>query len=337
MSILDTENPQIDTDQKHDSGKKSEESKTDTTFSVVSLFSGCGGFDLGIMGGFDFCGQNYPATSFKVVWANDIDRYACKIYRQNISEDIIEADINNLNLESLPKDCDVLLGGFPCQDFSVAGRRKGLESERGLLYRSMVEAVKIAQPRVFVAENVFGLVTLTGALNKIKEDFEEVGYHGVMEYVWQAADFGVPQNRRRVFIIGWKDEDDLEKFEFPNPESFPDMSTKQAIDDLASYEWGEFDGHTWALAKRRKDLQGNEIMPADGFAYTIRAEHHMNIQFHYSLPRRVSVREAARLQTFPDTFLLGDVSKHQGYRMIGNAVPPLMAYRLAEKLEEALQ
>ena len=337
MSILDIEDPGINSSQKYDPGIKSEETNKDATFSVVSLFSGCGGFDLGIMGGFDFCGQSYPTTSFKVVWANDIDRYACKIYRQNISEGIIEADINDLDLKSLPKGSDVLLGGFPCQDFSVAGRRKGLESERGLLYRSMVEAVRIVRPRVFIAENVYGLVTLPGALDKIKEDFDGVGYHGVREYVWQAADFGVPQNRRRVFIIGWKDENDLEKFEFPDPESFHEMSTRQAIDDLSSHEWGEFDGHTWALAKRREDLQGNEIMPADGFAYTIRAEHHMNIQFHYSLPRRVSVREAARLQTFPDTFLLGDVSKHQGYRMIGNAVPPLMAYRLAEKLEEALQ
>ena len=296
-------------------------------FTVVSLFSGCGGFDLGFMGNFDFAGHHYPDTGFRVQWANDIDKYACSIYRLNLSPDIIEGDIRGVAMDSLPSRPDVLLGGFPCQDFSVSGNRKGFSSDRGLLYRSMVDAVKTIRPRVFVAENVYGLVTLPGALDVVKADFSAIGYHGVREYVWQAADYGVPQNRKRVFIIGWKSEKEARQFSFPA--TVKPMTTREAIDDLAGYGWNEFDGHTWALAKKRPDLQGNETTPADGYAYTIRAEHHMNIQFHYSQDRRISVREAARIQTFPDNFLLGAVSKHQGYRMIGNAVPPVMAHRLA--------
>jgi len=248
----------------------------------------------------------------------------------------VEADIREIDLKAI-SSADVLLGGFPCQDFSVAGGRKGFSTERGVLYRSMVRAVKVVKPRVFIAENVFGLTTLPGALDKVKEEFSDAGYEGVREYIWQAADYGVPQNRKRVFIIGWREKSDALKFRFPSSNIHRKLTSKAAIDDLTDYEWGEFDGHTWALAKKRTDLQGNETTPADGFAYTIRAEHHMNIQFHYSLPRRLSVREAARLQSFPDSFLIGDISKHQAYKMIGNAVPPVMAHRVAVAVREVLQ
>lgn len=307
------------------------------TQNIVSLFAGCGGLDLGFTGGFKFNRKTYDRLPFEIIWANEIDKYACQIYRENMNHEIIEGDIwDIIKAGDVPKKVDILLGGFPCQDFSQAGKRRGFQSERGTLYRAMVEMAKILRPKVFIAENVQGLLSIPHALETIKNDFADAGYHGIEAYPVQASDYGIPQKRSRVFIIGWRHKKHANAFEFPTPQGIKPLFVKQAINDLADKDWEEVDGHTWALAKRRADLQGNETTPADGFAYTIRAEHHMNIQYHYNDKRRLSVREAARLQTFPDTFKLGGVSKNQGYRMIGNAVPPVLAWRIACAVREAL-
>ena len=303
---------------------------------IASLFAGCGGLDLGFIGGFRFGGDTYDRIHHKLLWANDIDPYACKVYRENLGRDIVEADIREvLDAGKLPPSVDILLGGFPCQDFSQAGKRLGFKTDRGVLYRAMVEVAQLVGPKVFVAENVKGILSMEGALDTIKRDFADAGFQNVREYPVQAGDYGVPQNRQRVFIVGWKYKKHGKAFQFPK-EPGKTLTTKQAIDDLKDKVWGEVDGHTWALAKHMPGLQGNETMPADGLAYTIRAEHHMNIQFHYSVARRVSVREAARLQSFPDEFRLGSVSKNQGYKMIGNAVPPVLAWHLARAVHKAL-
>ena len=303
---------------------------------IVSLFSGCGGMDIGFTGGFKFAGRTYRKFPADIIFANDIDKYACQAYRENIGLEIVEGDIGAiLSGDDMPERADILLGGFPCQDFSHAGRRKGFNSERGILYRAMVEVAKKIKPRVFVAENVKGLTTIDGVLETIKRDFKDAGFASVEAYPVECADFGIPQKRARVFIIGWRNQHDADAFTFPT-HAKKAMTVKQAIDDLAKTGWDEFDGHTWALAKRRPDLQGNEVTPPDGLAYTVRAEHHMNIQYHYSEERRLSVREAARLQTFPDTFKFGKISKNQGYRMIGNAVPPVMAWQIAREINKVL-
>ena len=303
---------------------------------IASLFAGCGGLDLGFIGGFKFAGRVYGRIPHTLLWANDIDSYACKVYRENLGRDIVEADIREvLDAGKSTARADILLGGFPCQDFSQAGKRLGFKTDRGVLYQAMVQVAQQMGPKVFVAENVKGILSIEGAIDTIKRDFMRAGFQSVQEYPVQAGDYGIPQNRQRVFIIGWKHKKHGEAFQFPKGTG-QTLNTKQAIDDLKDKEWGEVDGHTWALAKHMPGLQGNETMPADGLAYTIRAEHHMNIQFHYSLSRRVSVREAARLQSFPDEFRLGGVSKNQGYRMIGNAVPPVLAWHLAKAIHKAL-
>ena len=302
---------------------------------VVSLFAGCGGLDLGFKGGFRFANRNCRKLSSEIIWANEIDQYACRAYRSNVGCEIVEGDIWDVLKDGLPKG-DILLGGFPCQDFSWAGKRKGFNSKRGQLYQAMVDAAKQVQPQVFVAENVKGLLSIPNAMATIKKDFCEAGFNFMDHYVVNVSDYGIPQNRERVFIIGWRDADSAAAFQFPNPQELK-ISVKGLIDDLANVQWDGVDGHKWAMAKRRPELQGNEVTPAEGVAYTIRAEHHMNIQFHYNDHRRLSVREAARLQSFPDNFVFEGISKHQAYKMIGNAVPPFMAWQIANAIEGALQ
>ena len=303
---------------------------------VVSLFSGCGGMDIGFHGGFEACGRYYDRLPFQVIWANDIDSYACEAYRLNIGNDVVCGDIRAiLDSEALPTKTDVLLGGFPCQDFSQAGLRKGFNSERGLLYRSMVEVARRLTPKVFVAENVSGLTTIPGAIDTIKQDFAEAGFASVRAYSVQCADYGVPQSRKRVFIVGWQCQDDADRFVFPDPTETP-TTVKEAIGDLEDKDWGEVDGHTWSRAKFLKGLQGNTITPADGIAYAVRAEHHGHIEYHYSGDRRLSVREVSRLQTFPDEFVFDSISQSRGYKMIGNAVPPVMAWHIANAIGEVL-
>lgn len=123
---------------------------------VVSLFSGCGGMDLGLIGGFDFLGKHYSKTGFKIIWANEINPAACKTYRDNFGNYIVEGDISE-KINTIPASADIVVGGFPCQDISINGKMLGVNGKRSSLYTYIVEAVKRVQPKVFIAENVGGL------------------------------------------------------------------------------------------------------------------------------------------------------------------------------------
>ena len=299
---------------------------------VVSLFSGCGGMDLGFMGGFKFMGKTYDVMPFDIVWANDISPDACKTYERNLKHPIVCQDVTTVDISRLPI-ADVVLGGFPCQDFSIAGKRRGFQSERGLLYRFMVDVVKHCEPKVFVAENVKGLLSIPGAIDSIQADFEAAGYN-VRWRVLNAADYGVPQNRERVLIIGIKHGIDDDSIDWPEP-CRKQISAKQALSGLESKEWSESTGHIWSKAKITTG-QGQKPIKPDSPSVTIRAEHHGNIEYHYSLDRRLSVREAARLQSFPDSFQFVSPMS-QAYRQVGNAVPPVMAWRVANSVLDILQ
>ncbi len=194
------------------------------TYKTISLFSGCGGLDLGFQGNFKSLDTKYAKTNFDVVWSNDIDKNACQTYKENLNKDIVCADIRDLltnkyiNLfdKPIPKKVDIVLGGFPCQDFSHAGKRKGFDSERGTLYQAMLEVVKETEPLVFLAENVKGLLTMNkgDVIQQIIKEFESLGYN-VSYKLFITADFGVPQKRERVIIIGTR-KDILPYFDFPN-------------------------------------------------------------------------------------------------------------------------
>ena len=304
-------------------------------FSVISLFSGCGGMDLGFKGGFEFLGQKYSRLPFEIVWANDLNEAACRTYEKNIGEHIVQGDIWKA-METIPQSADVVIGGFPCQDISVNGKGAGVFGKRSGLNRAMVEIVAKTQPKIFVAENVKGLLMRHNAesLKRVLADFRGLGYD-VTFALYNTAGFGVPQTRERVIIVGTHPS--AAKFNPPtairSKEQY--ISAREAIDDLAKMpEKPEFN-HVWSRANKSGE-QGNRKLIASRPGYTIRAECHGNIQFHYDLPRRISMREAARFQSFPDNFLF-DSKLRETERQVGNAVAPVFAWHLARAVERSLK
>lgn len=301
---------------------------------VISLFSGCGGMDLGFTGGFTFLDKDYPKTGFKIIWANEISSAACKTYRKNLGDYIIEGDISE-QINNMPEYADVIIGGFPCQDISINGKMLGLNGNRSSLYTYIVEAVKRVHPKVFVAENVGGLLLKknSDAFKKIMEDFGALGYN-IDCRLYHAEDYGVPQTRERVFIVGTRRE--LPVFIPPVMTTHESpVTVKAAIEDLTDRPEDKEFSHIWSKANVSGE-QGNRRMIADRPGYTIRAECHGNIQFHYSLPRRISMREAARIQSFPDEFVF-PCGLRDTERQIGNAVPPVLGWHVANSVKNVIQ
>lgn len=331
------------------------------TYTVASLFSGCGGLDLGIMGGFSvYEGENkktFSKNPFKVVWANDIQPDAVETYKHNIGNHIVCKDISDIDTSEIP-DVDIVLGGFPCQDFSISGKQCGFSSERGNLYKQMLRVVKDKRPIAFIAENVKNILNPKlidleknqSVIDTICQDFNALGYN-ITAASLHAPDYGIPQRRDRVFIVGIRA--DLKKtFHYPLPHHKP-MTSKEAIDDL----WGKEESlsvpnhNQMSLAKfkppQKNGNQGNYQIPENGPSQVMRAEHHMNIQAHYrtlkeeepenrNYWRRLTVREAARLQTFPDSFTFVG-TKSQGYKQLGNAVPPILGWYVGRALINSLE
>lgn len=315
---------------------------------VVSLFSGCGGMDIGFKGNFSFLGQTYADLDFDIVFANDIMEKACESYEAHFKHKPVCMDIKEyLDKGNSIPNCNVVIGGFPCQDFSVAGKRQGFSTERGRLYEQMKRVVLLKKPEIFIAENVKGLTNLVGALEKIKSDFGNThpGYR-ISDHLLMAADYGVPQTRERVIIVGVR-KDCLADFYPPTPthafdeyndgERLPWVTAKEAIHDL----WGTEkkskhlpNQNQYSKARNYGEhLQGNKPIRADYPSPTIRAEHHGNIEFHYNKKRRLTVRECARIQSFPDNFEFKG-SGSSAYVQIGNAVPAVLAWHIAKSVKE---
>lgn len=414
------------------------ESGTDKeTLNMLSLFSGCGGMDLGFEGGFsvlkssvnevlnpDFINKEFDnnfvqlnKTRFKTVFANDIlidarnawvnyfskRGHNAEDYQTDSIVDLVKLHQNGTKV--FPENIDIVTGGFPCQDFSIAGKRKGFDSHknhkgeintktcateetRGKLYMWMKEVIEITQPKIFIAENVKGLVNLSNVKDIIQNDFSNAGDNGYLVLnprVLHAADYGVPQSRERVFFIGIKKsalkKSALEQLEkenisdkynpYPKPthayttdgeglnrhvdlkELFANLEEPEKSKDLSHmfYSKAKFMG---------KHCQGQIEIKPDGISPTIRAEHHGNIEFRRLSKenggiltdelskglkeRRLTPRECALIQTFPPDyeFVIANkqgrkgsylVSPSKAYKVIGNAVPPLLAYNLAKRIE----
>lgn len=317
--------------------------KEKNKYSVTSLFAGCGGLDLGFLGGFESLEKSYSKRNFYIEWANDVDPSACITFKKYFKHDIVCGSITHIldgshdsvRTNPLPESTDIVLGGFPCQEFSHAGKRRGFNSEKGVLYRSMGEVIKRTKPLLFVAENVKGLLTIDGgtAIDVIKADFSSLGYH-VNHKLLLAADYGVPQTRERVIIIGTR-KDFLPKFEdndYPKPTHLNNhVSAGFALANLEHIEEGDFPNHFWSKAKKNKG-QGNNLIKKDKPGPTMRTEHHGNIEFHWNGKRRLSAREAARIQSFPDDIEFFP-STSQAYKQIGNAVPPVLGWHIAKSIE----
>lgn len=401
---------------------------------VLSLFSGCGGMDIGFEGDF-ICLKNsinerihsdwiiedhdkwvkVKPTGFKTVFANDIRpdakaawvSYFSKIYDNANDIYHIESIVDVVKRAKagenvFPDDIDIITGGFPCQDFSVAGKRKGFNSEkshngnrlevgepsiesRGQLYVWMRDVISIVQPKLFVAENVKGLTSLKTAKEIIEQDFADAadgGYLVLPARVLHAADYGVPQSRERVIFFGFKKSalkdialvelsqsiisDDYDPYP-PQTHNFTikgsnlqDFVTcNETLEDLLEPDVAlDISQTKYSKAKYMPRGQGNAEIKLNSLSPTIRSEHHGNIEFrrlsaehggkHYEelslgkRERRLTIRECARIQTFPDDyqFILPKtannvaVSSSDAYKIIGNAVPCVLAYNIAMRLSE---
>ncbi len=308
-------------------------------YSVVSLFAGCGGLDYGFLGGFDYNGIGFPRLPYKVIAAYDKEQKCVDTYNLNIADHAKVCDLSKYDPANVPS-ADVLIGGFPCQDFATCGPRHGLTSQRGRLYQALVNYASHHQPKVVVGENVPGLANLQGgkALKTIVADIENAGYR--ME-VWTmfAPDYGVPQNRTRLFIVGVRN--DLKGFP-EKPEKThvgAHRSIKWAIQDLESVldETVPNQSQYFKASKAKKgNGQGDEVSVPSLPAYTVRANAKSRVQFHYLLQRRLTIRECARLQTFPDSFLFPH-SATTNVMQIGNAVPPMLGHIVALKIADWLK
>lgn len=421
--------PQYDMFFNNGDGERHEEG----TLRVLSLFSGCGGMDLGLEGGFichNHSVQNpewvhhqindnwslLHKTSFRTVFACDILEEAKQTWlnymsRFNVNPDIfhLESIVDLVKLHEngcnvFPHDIDVVTGGFPCQDFSVAGKRKGFDSSvlhdgkrrfndnpteetRGKLYMWMKQVIDIVQPKMFIAENVKGLVSLGDVKNVIQHDFATANgndYIVLDPQVLHAGNYGVPETRERVIFIGIKRsalkpeavralENGImtpEYDPYPRPTHNYNVNMKELASPVTCNEVlgglpepensNDLSHKFFSKAKYLSNgSQGQTEINMKGLGPTIRSEHHGNIEFRRLSKmhggknltelkkglkeRRLTPRECALIQTFPPDYHFVLYNKHSkkykvspsgAYKVIGNAVPPMLAYNIARRIQE---
>ncbi|MGV8905916.1 MAG: DNA cytosine methyltransferase [Acetobacterium sp.] len=320
---------------------------------IVSTFSGCGGLDLG----FHDCG-------YQTIWANDFSEWAVKTFQRNLGNVIVHGDITKIDPytdKSIP-GCDLVLGGFPCQDFSIIWKQPGLKGERGGLYRNFLEFVDAKKPKAFIAENVKGLLTANKnkAIETIINDFKSItpGYL-VKPHLYNFAEYGVPQFRERVLIVGIRIDTGF-NFVHPKPTHGPNgklpyVTAGEAIEGAEKVPYNN--QHINQKEKTTKMLEmipegGNFTdIPKDSPYYVKGMISHVYRRitrnepaktiiaaggggtwgYHYPEPRALTNRERARLQAFPDDFIF-EGSNTEARRQIGNAVPPQGVHALAERL-----
>jgi DNA (cytosine-5)-methyltransferase 1 len=397
---------------------------------IISLFAGAGGMDLG-----------FKNAGFDIMWANDFDPDSVKTYKRNFGDHIVLGDIEKIRTNNMPDNPDVVIGGFPCQGFSIANLGRSVDDSRNKLYKQMLRVIRVKKPKYFVAENVAGILTLgKGAvIQKIIKDFKSIGYK--VDYkLLNAADYGVPQARRRVFIIGNRLDLDnpypKQSHQTPSTKKtlFSDLhekhiTTKDAIGFLSKAPltnkvfysknrvihnhvgdtnvhdefWGrkypvdQFDICDYLKKWRKKaGISTKKVDEHFGYAHTaghwfrkdnnsgsipnpddwrglkkllgfdnkydkqvttlvkkkIQFEQSLRIsnwntpsdtltatspEIHVNLKRRLSVRECAILQTFPDDFVFEGATFRSMHKQIGNAVPVLLAEKVAKEIKKMIE
>ena len=337
---------------------------------LISLFSGCGGLDLG-----------FKEAGFNVVWANDFDSDAQNVYNLNYElgkhdVEIDPRDILTVDENDIP-DCDILTAGFPCQPFSNAGNRKGVHDSRGMLYKECLRIIERKMPKVIVFENVKGLLSTKyvdgrNLVEVIIEDLSKIGGTGYdVEYrLLNASDYGVPQNRQRVFFVGVRKDLGLADFEFPKKQPKKKLTLSNVLDmpdGLPNQvDWGfspqalemvEYitEGGSWKdvpyerLAPRFQRIRDNmkKYRSPNFYRRFSRDEINGTITaaaqpencgiIHPTENRRYTIREVARIQSFPDDFVFIDDSPRNitaMYKVIGNAVPVVLAQNIATAIME---
>lgn len=305
--------------------------------------------DLGALGGFSFLGKDYPRHNTEIVYAVDFDEYCSKIYNSNFGHKCLVKDVRDIKIEEVP-DCDILMGGFPCQSFSISAQnppRLGYKDERGMLFFEMVKILKAKQPRFFIAENVKGLLSANKgkAFPMILKEFESAGYKIVYKLL-NASEYGVPQKRERVIIVGFRDNEDVTKFRYPTKVKLADRKVlgdvlieEENLNEKLFFSERAVAGMMAVREKMNKGRAMNVNEPCN----TISA-HLAKVSLNSTDPvlmvdgryRRFSTREAARIQSFPDSFKLEVVSQGRQYKAIGNAVPPVLMWNVMKQIKNVV-
>jgi DNA (cytosine-5)-methyltransferase 1 len=365
---------------------------------VVSLFSGCGGFDLG-----------FKLSGYNIIWANEILKDACESYRLNIGDHIVCEDITKISLDSIPK-ADIVIGGPPCQSFSLVGKRDPGDIRSGLVW-NYLDIINKIKPKIFLMENVYGIKSAKNpdgskVIDNLNKAFADLGYSTEV-FSLNAADYGVPQLRKRVFIVGNNLGMKITEPPKTHSEKLDDINWVDAVNGLKNWvtsfeaisdlsntnESGiakylkspdnpflmlmrngekQTDLHITPYASA-KDMELIKVIPPGGNyqdvpdeisttrilnfkktggrtttygrlapdkpSYTINTHfNRLNVgcNIHYEHERLISLREALRLQSFPDKFKLFSSNKRNYYVQVGNAVPPLLSLAWAKHLKNYL-
>ena len=318
---------------------------------IVSLFTGAGGLDLG-----------FEKAGFRTIWANEYDKTIWATFEHNFPKAKLDKrSVIDISPEEIP-DADGIIGGPPCQSWSEAGAGRGINDSRGQLFNDYIRILKVKQPKFFLVENVSGILHPKHAesFNRFIKSFEDAGYK-VSWKLLDANDYNVPQNRLRVIIIGYR-KDLKKKFEFPEPEKYKPV-LKDAIWDLRrakpAKDKNKTNGDKLTVPNHEYKNGGfstiymsrNRVRSWDEPSFTIQAGGR-HAPIHPKAPkmkfvsqnkrifepghedeyRRLSVRECARIQTFPDDFIFKYEDIANGYKMIGNAVPVNLAYAIAKQI-----
>lgn len=320
---------------------------------LISLFAGAGGLDLG-----------FEKAGFEIAAANEYDKTIWATYEKNHIAPLIKGDIREISSKNFPP-CDGIIGGPPCQSWSEAGSLKGIDDPRGQLFYEYIRILKDKKPKFFLAENVKGMMANrhSSAVEKITAQFEEAGYDVFIKLL-NALDYGTAQDRKRIFYVGFRKDLNV-KFEFPHPYPYK-LTFKDIIYDLkdsavAALEKNKTNGANCAVVNHEYFtgtystifMSRNRVRSWDKPAFTVQASGRQS-QLHPQAPpmlkvdtnqfcfvkgyenlyRRLTIREAARVQGFPDDFTFIYTSLNDGYKMIGNAVPVELAYAMAEQIKK---
>ena len=314
---------------------------------VASLFCGCGGTDVGLLGGFEYLGRLYDAYNIEIVYANDIDKNACSIFELNFGLKPDNRDIRDVDAYGLP-DFDILTGGFPCQSFSIIAqnpKRLGVKDDLGKLFFDMCRVLREKQPKCFIAENVKGIMSVNKkeAFPLIIDEFEKCGY-AVAYKVLNSVHYGVPQKRERVFIVGYRNDLDID-FDYPQTVTTSESEYAKlasVIDTDVDEKYFFSEKAVAGMMRKRENMNKGRAQNVNSPCNTVGA-HLCKVSLNSTDPvllqdgkyRRFTPREVARIQSFPETFKLTGTDSAQ-YRALGNAIPPVMFWHVTGKVTEAL-
>ena len=318
---------------------------------VVSLFCGCGGADVGLLGGFRYLGKNYKKLPYEIIHASDIDLKAIRTYQSNFTHKSYVADINTLTLQDI--DAELVIGGFPCQPFSTVNPTKEPDKKESQLFWEMARIINEIKPKAFIAENVKGFYRLKQGhyFELACKEFESLGYD-IFHSLINSSDYGVPQKRERIFIIGIKKSLNL-NFTFPKVTHGPEKGLKNKVilkrivkslyPDHPKYFFSK--RAVEGVKKAKPNMKRALAQDLNGQCLTI-TSHLAKVSLNSRDPvllvdpekelyRRFTPREVAGIQSFPESFIFSG-SEADAYRQIGNAIPPLVMWNLAKQMYETL-